>query len=347
MAATQKSVTDLISLLQAKPDVKHALETAIQKAGLPEIETLETFYSFLESLLTFIPPEKELMPSVREFYFILGNDEDGILKNDKEFNEWLQDFVLNRGSFMDTTQSAATLDTFIKNAEYNIDDYTKGPSGWLTYNQFLGRQVKPGKRPVAGRCDDKIIVSPADSEFCGQWPITNDSTITAKGITYSIEDLLENSAYKHKFKEGIFTHSFLSITDYHRYHVPVGGIIREVKKVPAGTWINEAKKPDGTVENIDDVGFQFSHTRGYVIIDSVVGFVAVIPVGMGHISSVNFSVEEGATLVKGEEFGFFAFGGSDIIMLFEKDKVEFTTKVKSHYKQGEQIAIAVGDIRHF
>ena len=340
MLANQKIVEDLKLLLQSRPHVSEALTTALQKSKLPGIETLQEFYNFLNRSLTHIPTEKELMPSVREFYFILGNDPDNILKKDVDFNKWIQEFVLTRGSFMDTIESAQSLDTFINNPDYNIDDYTKGPSGWLTYNQFLGRQVKAGKRPVAGLCDDSIIASPADSEFCGQWPITDDSTITAKGITYSITDLLKDSNYKHKFKGGIFTHSFLSIADYHRYHVPVAGVIREVKKIPATTWINEAKKADGTVENIDDVGFQFMHTRGFIIIESAIGFVAVMPIGMGHISSINFSVEEGSSLTKGEEFGFFAFGGSDIVMLFEAGKIQFTAKEKTHYKQGEQIAVA-------
>jgi phosphatidylserine decarboxylase len=211
----------------------------------------------------------------------------------------------------------------------------------LTYNQFLARQLKPGKRPIAGLCDDAIIVSPTDSVFRGQWSIEQDSTIRVKGITYSVNHLLNGSAYQQKFKDGIFTHSFLAITDYHRYHLPVSGIVREVKKIPATTWVTEEKKPDGSIENTDDIGFQFFHTRGYIIIESVVGFVAVIPVGMGHISSVTLNVEEGTKLMKGDEFGYFAFGGSDIIMLFEPNKIEFTAKQNIHYKQGEEIAHAI------
>lgn len=341
MLTNQKSVEDLILLLDSRPDLSRSLQKALEKANLPGIGTLHEFYLFLNKILTHIPTEKELMPSVREFYFILGSDPGALLRSDAGFNKWIQEFVLSRGNFMDTTESAEGLDTFINNPEYHIDDYIKGPGGWLTYNQFLGRQVKPGRRPVAGLCDDSIIVSPADSEFCGQWNITGSSTVTAKGVTYSITELISGSAFADKFKNGIFTHSFLSIADYHRYHVPVGGIIREVKKIPASTWIHEAKKADGSVENVDDVGFQFSHTRGYVIIESAIGFVAVIPVGMGHISSVTFTAEEGARLIKGEEFGFFAFGGSDIIMLFQQGKIKFNAEEKVHYKQGEQIAVAL------
>ena len=341
MSVRQKSVENLVGLLESSAELKNALEISLKEAKQPGIDTLEALYNFLDGILTHIPTERELMPSVRQFYFIMSKSPGDVLRKNRAFNEWIEDFIITRGNFMDTPESTETLETFINNPEYKIDDYIKGPSGWLTYNQFLARQLKPGKRPVTDRCNDHVIVAPADSEFMGQWPIADDSTLTAKGVTYSVAELLTGSAYQHKFNKGIFTHSFLAITDYHRYHVPVGGIIREVKKIPATTWVTEARKPDGSLENIDDVGFQFSHTRGYIIIESAVGFVAVMPVGMGHISSVTLNVEEGTALVKGDEFGYFAFGGSDMIMLFEAGRVEFTAKENTHYKQGEQIARAV------
>jgi phosphatidylserine decarboxylase precursor len=340
MPIKQKTVENLTHLLESKPHLQNALEASIQDAQQQDIKTLEDFYDFLEKILKHIPTEKELMPSVRKFYFIISKSPNDILRKDDSFNEWINEFVVSRGDFMDTLESTETLGTFINNPEYKIDDYIKGPSGWLSYNQFLARQLKPGKRPIEGRCDDNIIVSPADSEYKGQRSITDDSTIIVKDVTYSITDLLADSAYKEYFKGGIFTHSFLSVADYHRFHMPVGGVILEVKKIAAKTWVNEIKKADGSLENIDDVGFQFTHTRAFIVIESSIGFVIVMPVGMGHISSVNITVDEGTILVKGDEFGYFAFGGSDIIMLFQPGKVSFTAKEEQHYKQGEKIATA-------
>jgi phosphatidylserine decarboxylase len=229
------------------------------------------------------------------------------------------------------------LQSFIDNPAYRIEDYIVGPGGWHTYNQFLARQLKPGKMPIDSLCDDSVIVSPADSEFCGQWLIDEASAITVKGTSYSISELLEGSELRNRFNGGIFTHSFLAITDYHRFHMPVSGRIQEVKIVQGNTWVTEQKQPDGSIANIDDVGFQFNHTRGYVTIDSPAGMVAVIPVGMGHISSVIINASVGDRLVKGDEFGYFAFGGSDIIMLFEKDKATLSAERGRHYRKGERI----------
>lgn len=336
---SRQPITDkLISLLQSRHDLKKSVESSLHTAQQPGLETLDEFYEFLDKILTHIPNEKELMTGVREFYFVLSKSPERRLQKDEAFNKWINEFVVSRGNFLDTTESTETLQSFINNPEYHIDDYIEGPSGWLTYNQFLARQVKPGRRPVADRCNDKVIVSPADNEYKGQWKIEKDSTVSVKGSVYPVSHLLSGSKYAEAFNGGIFTHSFLSIADYHRYHTPVGGIIKEVRKIPANTWVTEMRKPDGSLENIDDVGFQFEHTRGYIIIESLVGLVAVMPVGMGHISSVNLTAEVGRTLAKGEEFGFFGFGGSDIIMLFEPGMVEMIGEVGKHYKQGEQIA---------
>jgi len=340
MALHQPLVKKLITLLQSRPDLKYALETSLVNAGLPGLTALESYFNYLDGLLTHIPDEKELMPSVREFYYVIWRSPDDLLKKDKAFNDWMNEFVVSRGDFMDSTASAETLDTFISNPEYHIEDYVKGPSGWLTYNQFLARQIKPGKRPIAAHCDDHILVSPTDGEYKGHWPIQEDSSLLVKSRQYSVKDLLGDSAYKEKFKGGVFTHTFLSVSDYHRYHVPVGGKVVEIRNIPGRTWIEESKKPDGSLENVDDVGFQFTHSRGCMIMDTAVGYVALMPVGMGHISSVNFIVDEGAVLTKGSEFGYFAFGGSDFIMLFQRDKVVLTGKEKQHYKQGEQIGHA-------
>ena len=158
--------------------------------------------------------------------------------------------------------------------------------------------------------------------------IENDSTITVKGDTYDLKDLLAGSSYAKKFKGGLFTHLYLNVNDYHRYHTPVGGKVVETKIIPGRTWTNEIKKLTGKT-TVDDIGFQFNQTRGYIILKTeTIGFVAVVPVGMGFVSSVTITADEGIKLAKGDEFGFFGYGGSDIIMLFEKDN-----KVYSFCKQ--------------
>ena len=138
-------------------------------------------------------------------------------------------------------------------------------------------------------------------------------------------------------------HSFLNVNDYHHYHVPVRGKVLEARTILGKVALDVIQKPDGTLDVLEGTGgtgYQFSQARGLLVIDSPVGLVAILPIGMAQVSSVNITAEEGVTLAKGEQFGYFLFGGSDIIMLFEPDRVEITASEMTHYRQGEQFAVA-------
>jgi phosphatidylserine decarboxylase precursor len=341
MPEKQPPVEKLIQLLKNNPDLKTALSAAIKKANEKDVETLEQFFNFINGLLTHIPTDKQLNASTEKFWFILNKAPNDAIKKSDVFNEWIRGFIMSMGNYMDSTDSAKEIESFTEDPKNKIEEYIIPPGGFLTYNQFLARHVKPGKRPIEERCNDEIIVSPTDSIYLGNWEIKNDSAITIKGDTYNVSDLLAGSNYYKKFKGGVFTHFYLSVNDYHRYHTPVGGKVVEVKKIVGRTWTNEIKKLAGK-QVVDDIGFQFNQTRGYIILKTKsVGFVAVIPVGMGFISSVNFTADEGTILAKSDEFGFFANGGSDIIMLFERDSIKFTAFKNKHYLQGEKIAKAI------
>jgi len=341
MAGKQPAVGKLVQLLNNKPELKSALTAAIKEANEKDIETLPRFYNFLNGFLTHIPRDEEFNSSTEKFWHILNKSPNETLKTSGVFNEWIREFILSMGRYMDSTESAKGIESFLKDRKNKIEEYFAPPGGWLTYNLFLARQVKPGKRPVDNRCDDDIIVSPTDSVYLGKWHMNDDATITVKGDTYNINDLLAGSRYQRRFKGGLFTHLYLSVNDYHRYHMPVRGKVVEVKNIPGRTWVNMVEKLTGK-EAVDDIGFQFNQTRGYIIVKTKnIGFVAVVPVGMGFVSSVTITVEEGTTLAKGDEFGFFAYGGSDIIMLFEPDAIKFTAFARKHYLQGQKIAKAI------
>jgi phosphatidylserine decarboxylase len=178
--------------------------------------------------------------------------------------------------------------------------------------------------------------------FAGTWDIDASSKVTAKGVSWPIAKLLDGSPYQGAFENGIFTHSFLNVDDYHRYHVPVAGEIEEVRNIHGRVYLDVFRRPDGTLDVRDGVTYQFNQERGLIVIDSPeVGLVAVLPIGMSFVSSVNLTTEKGARLQKGDEFGYFLFGGSDIVMLFQNKKVVIDAEVGRKYLQGQRI----GEVR--
>ena len=332
-------VEDLVQLLHAHPDLRAALEGAIQTADLKGLENTEALLRLLDESVAAVPNAAEHRPP-REFnlFYIIDHAPEDRLNRDESFIAWMKKYMEARGQFMDTPASAARISSYTDLPNFHMEDYIADPSGWMTFNQFFARELKPGKRPVAEPCNNKVIVSPADSVFEGAWEIDANSKVTVKGVTWRIAKLLEGSPYQDAFKNGIYTHSFLNANDYHRYHVPVAGQIKEVRKIQGRVYMDMIRRADGSLQAIDGDRYQYNQERGLIVIDSPeVGLVAVLPVGMGPISSVNLTPEVGARLQKGEEFGYFMFGGSDIVMLFQNKKVVLDVEVGKKYLQGQRI----------
>ncbi len=336
----QPIVAELMALLSSRPDLSDALMESIRNADLAEVVTLADYCRFLNQMVTLIPTDRNLNPFILKFYYLIGASPQGLLRADASFQQWAHRFAEDWGAFLDSPASAAGIESFYANPDYHMTEYCVAPSGWLTFNQFFARQARPGKRPVSARCDDGVVVSPADSVFQGHWPISSESVIVVKGLKWSVLELLDGSQYQDRFRGGVFTHSFLNVNDYHRYHVPVAGIVKESRRIHGRVATDVIKGRDGTLEIVDGTGYQFTQARGLIVVDSPLGLVAVLPIGMAQVSSVTLTADVGSTLVKGEEFGFFSFGGSDIVMLFEAGKVTFDAKIGTHYNQGMAIGRA-------
>jgi len=274
-----------------------------------------------------------------------------------DFTDWMVHFANDWGYFLNTTDSITdkTLQSFIKDPNFKMfqylmppESYTprdensvdkpNGPSGWKTFNQFFAREVNPGMRPVAGMFEDSIIVSPADSTFKAKFHIDSSSVVKIKHThKYHIEKLLDGSPYEGRFSNGLFYHAFLGPNDYHRFHAPVRGTVLESRAVQEKVYLDVVIKADGTFDAPDGSGdgYEFCQTRGILILDSPIGLVAVIPIGMAQVSSVNMPAVVGSYLNKGDEFGYFLFGGSDIIILFEAESnVTINTAPRVHYNSG-------------
>lgn len=349
--------------------IAHAREWNIPQ--LEGIDNLKDYLAWIDGLLRWVPTEnfegREIYNQLCKFYFILDQDPVRDLQNPilpapearplTPLSAWMVRYAQSMGAFLDTPESLTpeSLQTIIDSPNYNMSDYLVPNGGWKSFNQFFARNFKPGTRPVAAVADPHVIVSPADSTFAGQWEIRADSHVTVKNLHWTIAELMEGSPYRDRFVNGMFMHAFLGPNDYHRQHAPVGGMVLEARVIPGQVCLQVVPekvddRPDGAVHRLkplrafdapDDAGYQFAQARGLVVLDTPIGLVAVLPIGMAQVSSVILTAEVGGTLRKGEEISYFQFGGSDIIVLFEsKSNVSFTAQPNTHYKMGTRIAQA-------
>lgn len=368
-------VQELIDLIREngwEDKFNQALQNA-QQYNIPEMEdikTLDDYFAWLDQQLHWVPVEnyygKIVYEHVCKFYFLLDQDPVLELQNKVEpgdkmqpltpLSAWMVKFVNSFGAFMDTPESLTpeSEKTFYESPLYNMNEYLRPRGGWKTYNDMFARSCKPGLRPVAAITDSTVIVSPADATFGGWWEIREDSHINIKGLHWKVMELLEGSPYADRFKGGYFTHSFLNTFDYHREHAPVGGTIVEARNIQGTVYLQVVAEPvpgdpDGKHRIVakrefdapDKPGYEFIQTRALIVIDSPIGLVAVLPMGMAQVSSVVITAEVGRTLRKGEEISYFQFGGSDIVMLFEaRSNVSFTAQPNVHYRYGTPLAKA-------
>jgi phosphatidylserine decarboxylase len=354
------------------------------------VQSLSDYYNFIDRISRSLPNEllgqdalKALSSStaidrinqgLNYFVFLIDQplpelEGQGLYKNSLQFyppfSSWMRDFAIVRGAFLDTEESwNEKIYLQINNDPiWGLQkEWYEPPSNWKTFNQFFARKLSsPDMRPIASPDDPAVVVSPADSVPRGVWAIDGNSHIgvtgvNVKGVTYyNIPDLLgKDSEYKHSFANGLFTHTFLDVFDYHHYHFAAGGMVKEKEIVQqnVGTeaeWNAEQRSYD----IVEGTGWQFTQTRGYVIVDAgKYGLIALMPVGMDEVSSVNFedSVQAGSTYQKGDMLGNFLFGGSDFVMLFQAKAgfeivapMENSTTFK-HLLAGEKYGVMRGPI---
>ena len=308
--------------------------------------------------------QQEVYDRLCHFYFLIDQEvgpDKKIAQDDEWFSGWLIEYANAWGDFLDTTDSfnQDILDSFINDSpEYRVQDSMidgrpNAPSGWLTFNQFFARELNPGLRPIASPMDNSVITSPADCTYRNMFSIGPDSEIDEITVKKThrfanVKDLLDGSQFSDAFANGTFVHYFLGPYSYHRFHTPVAGLLRECRAVPGLVYLEvNIKDNQFDAPDTSQGGYEFSQARGIVILDTTgsacgdVGLVGVVPIGMCQVSSVNMTAQVGNNMLKGDEFGYFLFGGSDIILLFQEgiDPDVFTSAQYRHY--GTAIATCI------
>lgn len=365
-----KATKELITLLENSPKVKSMLESSIVKAkeinpdrNTNPAQNLEEYYDLITYAETAMPwalIKKEEYPEIFDnifqsfcaFYFLIDQPlpdlkGKGLVNNSLQyyepFAEWLTTFNKSWGAFLDTEESwnNENYQMALNDPAFGLQNgWYEDPANWKTFNQFFARYLKSNDmRPIASPDDESVVASFADSQPMGVWKIDDNSNLIGKeGVPVksatlkSISKLIgEKSKYKDAFANGTLTHSFLNVNDYHRYHFPLSGTIKEARIIeginPSGgqLWWDEENNRYAFNPSAK-TGWQSIETRGCVILETEkYGLVALMPIGMAVVGSVNFedNITPGTKIKKGDMLGHFAFGGSDFIMIFQ-DGVTFT-----------------------
>jgi phosphatidylserine decarboxylase len=229
--------------------------------------------------------------------------------------------------------------------EFVAPDKSAAHWGWRSFNAFFHREIQASKRPIAAPGNPKVITSANDGTvYKIVRGVQEQDQFWIKGQPYSLTNMLAGSAYVDRFIDGDVFQSFLSGADYHRWHAPIDGIVRQAYVVDGLMFSNAQAHDPSTGTNSQ--GYETSvNTRGLVFIESddpVIGMVCCMPVGITEISSVSMSVKRGDQVKKGDELGYFSYGGSSMALVFQPGAIDhFTVPSPPHgdWKHGVPIQV--------
>lgn len=332
------------------------------------VQSLDEFYDYLDWCAVCMPWEmidvSETYPSIYDqidqsliyFYYYLDQplkelEDRGYYYPTVQYCpaivEWCIKYASSWGEYLSTPESWNDdyFNAVVESGDFGFSEGWYGDENrWKTFNEFFARHlISPDVRPIA----ETELVAPADSKPQGIWKIDEKGDIIQpEGVLIKsrqfnrVSDLLgPDSSYGDAFAGGTLTHTFLDVNDYHRYHFPVSGTVVEMNKIPAmdaaggiTVWDEESGR---YVLQSQVIGWQAIETRDSIVLDTDYGLVAIIPVGMSQVSSCNFTegLSVGDKVDKGDELGYFLFGGSDIVMIFQ-DGVDVNMVVPEDGKGG-------------
>ncbi len=234
--------------------------------------------------------------------------------------------------FLSSPASRYMIKGFIKKNDIKIEQYEIPDSGFKSFNDFFTRKIKAGKREIE-RAD---LISPCDGLLTVS-NINENSIFNIKNTSYNLEQLLKDKKLAQDFREGMAFIFRLTPAHYHRYVFPADGVIVSSKKIKG---VLHSVKP--VCHNSFPVFIQ--NSREYILFaNEKIGPYIQMEVGallVGKISNKIF--QEGDTVKKGQEKGFFEYGGSSIVILL-KNRYELCSTIQSRKSVNGEIAVNLGE----
>ena len=353
------------------PDLYYALDNVFGGHGQGWPTSPEAYLDYIARYVVLIPNEEndpeypaawtsndeqngynqKVYDLLCQFYFLVdqplpgkGITLQGYTHDGFVFADWLREFAINWGEFLDTPESYPlwAKASFFADPMYNMPWYQDNAPKWKSFNNFFYREFNGANdkgqtplRPIAEPNNNNAIVSSADCTYKMTYPIDEHgnvlgingtpTTVNLKNThnVATVAELLQDEELAAHFNGGTFVHYFLSPFDYHRFHSPSSGKVKACKVLQGKVYLDVNLTDDGEFDAPDSAegGYEFSQSRGVFVVDAgdPIGLVASVPIGMAQVSGVYMRDLEGKEVAKGDEFGKFMFGGSDTILLFQKN----------------------------
>ena len=233
--------------------------------------------------------------------------------------------------YMNSKYSKKNIEKFIKKNNIDMRDYPK--KEYTSFNDFFSRKIKQGKRNFSKKDDD--LCSVADSKLL-VYDVSENLEMIIKGKTYTVKELLRDKELSLEYKNGVCLVFRLTVDDYHRYSFMDKGFIEKQKKI------------NGILHTVGPIAFKKykvfkENQREYSILETD-NFGKVVQMEVGALmvgKIVNHDIQQ---FNRGDEKGYFLFGGSTIILLFKENIIKIDSDILYNSKRGIETKVKLGEV---
>jgi phosphatidylserine decarboxylase len=239
------------------------------------------------------------------------------------------------GRRMSTAASSARVLPFIQRYGLNAADFADSPESYRSFNEFFYRKLKPEVRPVDA--DENSVVFPADGRHLGFQRASEIEGVFVKGQKFDLPTLLGDAALASRYADGALVLSRLCPVDYHRFHFPLAGVPRETNLI------------DGPLFSVSPIALRkhlsylWTNKRTITKLQTRnAGTVLLLEIGATCVGTIGQTFKPGEQIEKGEEKGYFAFGGSSTLTIFEPGAVKLEADLAEHSSRRTELYARVG-----
>ena len=230
--------------------------------------------------------------------------------------------------------SKASIAPFVERYAINTDEILQPLEEYASFNEFFIRELVDGARPIDNTPGH--LISPADGRVI-HYPITNSTVIPVKGAHFDIAALLDDAALATQYNGGDCFIIRLAPVDYHRY-----GYIDSGKH-------DKHSRVNGFLHSVSPYALQrnlkvFTENQRELCVLHTDNFGTVIQVEVGAlvVGRIVQHQPEGGRFERGEQKGYFEFGGSTVILLFEPAIVVPDKDILDYSRDGIETIVKYG-----
>ena len=238
------------------------------------------------------------------------------------------------GRKMNKSSSTKKIEKFVADLNIDMTEANKSISEFTSFNDFFYRTLKPDARPI-----ENDFISPGDGKLLAFENIEDIHNFFVKGRKFTLKEFLNNDELALRYENASLLILRLAPNDYHRYHFPYNGTPSSSTKIKGDLL---SVSPYALAGNFTKVFCE--NKREYCILKTEEkGDILLAPVGATMVGSIFETFTANQPVKKGDEMGYFAFGGSTIVILVHKEKIKIDNDILVNTKNRIETFVKMGE----